>query len=344
MKLNPRPIRIEPAFVDREQIRAMFERYAPYRAVAAYAPEGVTDETGEEAKRPVLPWFRGNWAVGGKPLVDGAEAILGNKSFLEAARAAFGTPRVCPEMVVVNINAPMPASPTHMDNPSFYGATREDYPLPFLRVMGNSGLFEPWRVVRASTLSWFYEGAGGNFDYWPEGLDGPMRSEQSPFGNTALCADTDRIYHRIGPIGDPDAALPRMSAAAHIEPDGHDNWAILENGEVRGSYPSHAIRLSVLWKAEVRDRELSADSLTLDHIMAIFTANLRHRGVDFQMPPDPLADTPWILLLQRVYADPTDFSGKHEPHSGLILAHPSLPDTAADHLDRRCQPIHTDIV
>jgi hypothetical protein len=157
MKLNPRPIRIEPAFVDREQIRAMFERYAPYRAVAAYAPEGVTDETGEEAKRPVLPWFRGNWAVGGKPLVDGAEAILGNKSFLEAARAAFGTPRVCPEMVVVNINAPMPASPTHMDNPSFYGATREDYPLPFLRVMGNSGLFEPWRVVRASTLSWFYK-------------------------------------------------------------------------------------------------------------------------------------------------------------------------------------------
>jgi hypothetical protein len=330
MAFTAKPIRIEPAFDHREQIRSMFKQHAPYRAVTAYAPEGAVDETRQEAKRPVLPWFRGNWAVGGKPLVDGAEAILHNKSFLEAAGAAFGTSRVWPEMVVVNINAPMPASPTHMDNPSFYGATREHYPLPFLRVMGNSGLFEPWRVVRASTLSWFYEGAGGNFDYWPKGLGGPMRSEQSPFGNTALCADTDRIYHRIGPIGDPDAALPRMSAAAHIQPDGDDNWAILENGEVRASYPSHAIRLSVLWKAEVRDRELSADSLTLDRIMAIFTANLRHRGVDFQMPSDPLADTPWILLLQRVYADPTDFSGKYEAHSGLTVAHPSRPGRCSD--------------
>jgi hypothetical protein len=34
-------MRIEPAFADREQIRAMFERYAPYRALAAYAPEGI---------------------------------------------------------------------------------------------------------------------------------------------------------------------------------------------------------------------------------------------------------------------------------------------------------------
>ena len=74
MNVSPRPIRIEPAFADREQIRAMFERYAPYRALAAYAPEGLKDETHEEAKRPVLPWFRGDWALDGKPLVDGAEA------------------------------------------------------------------------------------------------------------------------------------------------------------------------------------------------------------------------------------------------------------------------------
>src|SRR5579863_9449502 len=154
MTLTPRPIRIEPAFDDPKQIRAMFERYAPYRAVAAYAPEGIKDEAHEGAK-PVLPWFRGNWAVGGKPLIEGAELILHNKNFLEAAKAAFDTARVDPECVLVNVNAPMPAGATHVDNPSFYGATREDYPLPFLRVMGSSGLFEPWRVVRASVLSWF---------------------------------------------------------------------------------------------------------------------------------------------------------------------------------------------
>jgi hypothetical protein len=95
-----------------------------------------------------------------------------------------------------------------------------------------------------------------------------------------------------------------------IQPHGEGNWIILENGDVRATYPSHAIRFSVLWKAEVRDRESSTDNLTLDRIMAIFTMDLRHRGADFQMPSDPLADTAWILLLQRIYADSTDSTGK----------------------------------
>jgi hypothetical protein len=310
MRLIPKPIRIEPAFDNREQIRAMFVRNAPYRALAAYAPEGVKEETLEEDKKPVLPWFRGDWALGGKPLVEGAEAILHNKRFLEAARAAFGTQLVYPEFVIVNINGPMPACTAHIDNPSFYGATRVDYPLPFLRVMGSSGLFEPWRIVRASTLSWFYEGSGGSFDYWTEGLDGPMQSEQPPFGNVALCADTDRMYHRIGPIGEPDAASPRMSAAALIQSDGDGTWSIFENGEVRATYPGHAIRFSILWKAAIGGRQSGADDLTLDRVMAIFTADLCHRRVNFQMPSDPLTDTTWILMLQRIYADPSATPGE----------------------------------
>jgi hypothetical protein len=176
--------------------------------------------------------------------------------------------------------------------------------------MGSSGQFEAWRVIQAGAISWFYEGTGGNFDYWPEGLDGPMLSEQPPFSNVALVADNDRMYHRIGAIGDPNAELPRISASAHTQPDGDGNWVILENGEIRATYPSQAIRLSVVWKAAVRDRELSTDNLTLDRIMAIFAADLRHRSVDFQVPSDPLADTAWILLLQRIYAGPTDSGGK----------------------------------
>src|SRR6516162_6393991 len=305
----PRTILIKPAFDDREQIRAMFARQAPYRTIATYAPEGINDEASEADKQSVPPWFRGDWALSGKPLVEGAEAILHNKHFLDAARTAFGTHRIDPEFVAVNINGPMPACTIHVDNPSFYGATRAVYPLPFLRVMGSSGLFEPWRVVRASALSWFYEGVGGNFDYWPEGLDGPMQSEQPPFGNVALCADTDRVFHRIGHIGDPDAASPRMSAAAQIHSSGNGSWSILENGEVHATYPSHAIRFSILWKAAIGDRESNGGDLTLDRIMAIVTADLRHRGVDFQMPSDPLTDTTWILLLQRIYAHPTATPG-----------------------------------
>jgi len=301
------PIRIEPAFDNREQIREMFKRHAPYRSIATYAPEGVVDETSQQAKRPVLPWFRGDWALAGKPLVEGAGLILHNKRFLQAARTQFGTSRVHPEFVVVNVNAPMPAGSTHVDNPSFYGATREDYPLPFLRVMGSSRLFERWRVVHASSISWFYEGEGGNFDYWPQGLDGPMLSEQPPFGNLSIIADTDRIYHRIGSVGDPHRELPRISPAAYIQPTGDGEWAIMENGEIRATYPEHMIRLSVLWKAEIRDEtqddELSSDHLTLDRIMGIFTADLRRQSVTFQMPSSPLTDSRWILLLQQIYVD-----------------------------------------
>ena len=311
MAFIPKPIRLEPAFEDREQIRELFERHAPYRAIAAYAPEGVVDETTHpQGGRSVLPWFRGNWALGGKPLVEGAEMILHNKRFVDAARAMFGTSLVYPEFVVVNVNAPTPAGTTHVDIPSFHGATRENYPLPFLKVMGSSGLFEAWRVVRAGAISWFYEGTSGSFDYWPEGLDGPMLSEQPPFGNIALMADNDRMYHRIGAIGDPSAELPRMSASAQIQPDDDGRWAILENGEIRANYPRRAIRLSVLWKAEVRDRALSIHDLTLDRIMAIFTADLRHRSMDFHVPSDPLGDTAWLLMLQRIYAEPTNSSRK----------------------------------
>ena len=301
-----KPMRIEPAFDNREEIRDMFDQHAPYRAIAAYAPGGIVDESKSPGtERSVLPWFRGNWALGGKPLVEGAELILHNKRFLDAAKALFGTPHVCPDFVVVNINGPMPAGTTHVDIPAFNGATRESYPLPLLRIMGISGLFEAWRVVQAGAITWFYEGRGGNFDYWPEGLDGPMLSEQPPFRNVALVADNDRMYHRIGVMGDPDGELPRMSSAAHIQPDCNGNWTVLENGEIVAMYPSNAIRFSVVWKATVGARELDKVALTFDRIMEIFTADLRHRSVEFKAPSDLLNDTEWLLSLQHIYADPS---------------------------------------
>jgi hypothetical protein len=294
---------IRTAFEDREAVRAMFARHAFYRAIAAYIPneavEGATKEAGELS---VLPWFRGNWTMGGEPLVEGAEVILHTK-VSRGGKDAFRDPSVFPEFVVVNVNAPMPAGSTHVDIPAFHGATRKDYPLPFLQVMGSSGLFEKW-LIQAGAVARFYEGVGGNFDYWPEELDGPRLSEQAPFGNVAVMADNDRMYHRIGPIGDPQAAPPRISAAAQIQRTEDGNWAIVENREVRATYPDDAIRLSLVWKAEVWDRMLKDNILSLDRIMGIFTTDLRRRNAHFDMPAHPLTDTAWLLLLQRTFADP----------------------------------------
>ena len=109
----------------------------------------------------------------------------------------------------------------------------------------------------------------------------------------------------LPPTGDCNVDLPQISALAKIHPDGDRNWTIFENGKVRATYPSHAIRFSVLWKAEVRDGESRHDNLTVDRTMEILVADLRNRGIDFQVPSDPLADTRWILLLQRIYAPRT---------------------------------------
>ena len=117
-----------------------------------------------------------------------------------------------------------------------------------------------------------------------------------------------------------------MSAAAQIHSNGDGNWSILENGEVRATYPYHAIRFSILWKAAIGDKQPNTGNLTLDRVMSIFTADLRHRRVDFQVSSDPLADTPWILLLQRIYADPTDSisMGSTKGHPELRVAGPAI--------------------
>src|SRR5262249_60340765 len=104
-------------------------------------------------------------------------------------------------LAVVNLNAPMPAGPTHVDVPTFRGATREQYPLGWQIAMGRSELFESWRIVQAGAVSWFYDGPKGNFEYWPEGLDGPMLTEQPPFRNLAIIGSYHGRYPRIGRVG-----------------------------------------------------------------------------------------------------------------------------------------------
>src|SRR5215472_4362449 len=290
---NPaRLIRIEPAFDDPDAVRALFERHAPYRTISEYIPY--------KPEQAAHPYFRGNWAVGGEPLVDGAETILHNHRFIDAARELFGSPKIRPTFIVVNLNAPMPAGPIHVDVPTFRGATREQYPLGWLIAMGGSELFERWRVIQAGAVSWFYDGPGGNFEYWPEGLNGPMRTEQPPFRNVAIMADNDRMYHRIGRVGTPCAPLPPMTAAAELHAVGGRTWAIVEGGEVRATYPYNAVRLSLVWKADL-DPEADSELLSLDLVMSIYIADLRKRGVDFLVPADPLSDKAWIATLDSVY-------------------------------------------
>jgi hypothetical protein len=104
------------------------------------------------------------------------------------------------------------------------GATRDRHPIQLLQAMGSSGLFEPWRVSEAGVVVWFYEGPGGEYEYWPDGLSGPKRSVRAPLSNSALVADNDRMYHRIGWVGEPAARIPTISPRAQIEHIAGTGW------------------------------------------------------------------------------------------------------------------------
>jgi hypothetical protein len=307
MERIARPVRIEPAFDDREHVRSLFYDCSPYPVLGVYVPDGVDDNAGATAGgTSVMPWFRGNWATGGSVAVPGVERILNNPRFLEAAKAAFGVEIVRPKTIVVNLTTPMPAGAPHVDIPSFRGATREHYPLRFLAAMGESRLFERWRVIEAGAISWFYDGPGGAFDYWPDGLDATMSTEKPPFANVAIVADNDRMFHRIGEVGALGAARPVIGPTAQIRAPDRGDWAIVDNGRTVATYRAGEVRLSVLWKAEVfadheAEKKAISDRLSLDRVMEILTNDLRRRGIEYVEPSDPLKSDAWVETLRRTY-------------------------------------------
>ena len=76
----------------------------------------------------------------------------------------------------------------------------------------------------------------------------------------------------------------------------------MEDGEIRATYPRNAIRFSVVRKATVRNGALDASWRFSRRTSAIEAWSTMCCQI-------PLADTVWILLLQRIYADPTAVIG-----------------------------------
>src|SRR5580692_10751477 len=202
-----------------------------------------------------------------------------------------------------------PAGHRHLagaDVPSFRGADRDRYPMQLLQAMAASGLFEDWRVAEAGVVWWNYQGPGGAYDYWPDGLDGPMRSEHPPFINSALVADNNRMYHRIGWIGDPAAAAPAFSAAAQISHHADGGWTIGDTGRAPVRYDDRDIRISILWKAQVSPGPESdaAAPLIPELIAGIISADLTRRGVQARGQMPSLSDQGWLDMVHSTYYVP----------------------------------------
>jgi hypothetical protein len=297
------PIRVDDVFDHPGDIRRLVECNGPYRTMASFLPDSAVRGRRAMAGEGVPPHFRATWAAGGRALADGAEVILRNPRLLRAASQLFGA-EVIPSTVAINVSAPMPAGAIHVDVPSFRGADRDRYPMQLLQAMAASGLFEEWRVAEAGAVFWSYQGRGGAYDYWPSGLDGPMCSEHPPFVNSALVADNNRMYHRIGRIGDPAATPPALSAAAQIGRHADGGWIVSDAGTSAVRYEDRDIRISILWKAKVSPGPGSASvaPLTPELITEIICADLTRRGI--QAPGQVMSDKGWLDLVHSAYYVP----------------------------------------
>jgi hypothetical protein len=301
------PLRIEPAYRDRDAVLARVQALGPYRLMSGLAGYGAL------SNMTSMPWFREHWALDGRPLVDGIEALLHDDRMRTAARRIFGAEVVRPATLLVNLMGPMAEGVPHVDTPSFRGLERNAVPIWLLLVMGASGLFARWQIRVAGAVTWFYDRPDGEFEYWPENRAGDSRLESGPFGNSAVITDSDRMFHRVRRIGAAGDSLSgaRFGAAARLHFDGGAEAVVMDGERVAARYPADQIRVSLLWKAlvfrtdaDARAFDTGSDDLSLERVVEIFSADLRARGIDHELPAEPLEDATWSKLLLERYPLP----------------------------------------
>jgi hypothetical protein len=284
---------------------SLVREHAPYSLMASLAGyEGFQGLTS--------PWFRAHWALDGRELVEGTGALLPNDRFIAASRAISGGEVVRPMSVLVNLMCPMASGEVaHVDTALFRGLRRGTFPTWLLVIMAASGLFDAWRVSTSGAITWFYDGPGGDYEYWPDGPDGPAERERSPFGNVAVVADNDRMYHRVSDVGRPedrleDGALPEGAQLCTADDGG---WLVVDgNGGAVHGYPAGTVRVSLLWKAMVFEDDLHAasfdeerDGLTLHRVVDVFLRDLDARGIRVTRPRDAFLDRDWQQALWKAY-------------------------------------------
>lgn len=294
-----KPVWLDPAFEDPDAVLALVRRSAPYPLSARVHKK---NDDGLD-----IPFFRIFWAHTRQVRVEGAEPFFHNERFMAAARESFDAGIIEPSAIMINLSCPTGGSPPHRDLPYFRGC--EKFPFWMLQCMGYSNRFHEWAVPIASTLSWFYAGEAGEFEYWPDGPDAPSASVQSPMWNVGVVSDNEYMWHRVGPVGpESDWLQPGdIKRECRLHAADANAWEIHDEGSVR-RFRGDQVRLSILWKAYAFKNQAAADeyhnrSNDLDHDMVrtIFEDDLRARSVPFSPTRDPVNDPDWKAVLQKTY-------------------------------------------
>ncbi|MCF8466533.1 MAG: hypothetical protein K9G33_03965 [Sneathiella sp.] len=299
------PVRLDPAFDDPEGVVELIKKGSPYKTLSA-----VHRNKGETSGG----WFRNFWALGGKVVFDGAEPFFHNDRFIEAAKKSFEAEVIRPVAMMTNLNLPAEGLPAHQDLPFFRGAQNREVPSWMLEPMGYSGLFHNWAVPVASAITWFYDGEGGEFEYWPDGLGAPSKTERPPYSNCCVLADNEYMWHRVGSVG-PEAERHRYDDFGHdatltLTPD--NRWRVEDEGKIVADLAYGEVRLSVLWKgycfkdeAEAAAYDDHSNDLSKDLIIDVFCDDLAARGIRTARPGDFWNDEAWKETITSVYKAPS---------------------------------------
>ena len=309
------PIIIDRVLPDPDLVRELLIRGTPYWTVQRYVKNlsemaSLSDAGNRGRKgRPmfIAPWFRGDWAYD-EPLVEGIEVFLEHEGFRHAAQKMFETALIVPQIVYVNLNPPIArVDPGHVDIPAFRGVDRTRYPVWLLATMLKSGLFDRWYIPSVTAVSWYYEGEGGGFTYWPNGpREAPVN--RPCISNSAVVGDNDYMFHRVEAVGPDERTLPKgLTLDSQLCWVG-DAWEVMEQGEVRARYAFADVRVSVSWKAQVfTDTEQRTlfqnhqDDLTLEQVVETFVEDLATKGTPLEQPTLPLNDRNFIDTLNAAY-------------------------------------------
>jgi hypothetical protein len=305
--MQAKPVRLEAVFADPEEIVRKVRARAPYPTVTAHHNIGDTMDW-----KGSFPWF--------KTHVDDP-AFLEVPAFVTAAKESFAAGIVRPTACAINLYGPMGSGPPHLDAPLYRGFSYRNAPIWFLMNMTYSGLFYDWMVPQASGLAWFYDGEGGEFEYWGDGAAAPPARVDAPMWNVGVMSDNEFMWHRVGPIG-PKALQERLHGALRASDKlhyvGDGAWEIRDGDRIVQRLAPREVRLSMLWKAQVfrdeahlasfEDRMLDLD---LRQVVHMYLEDLRAKGLNVDRPADPFADERWRRVLQATYAPPFDSAGEY---------------------------------
>jgi hypothetical protein len=229
-------------------------------------------------------YFRETYAYGDQIFAPGIEPLYHNRRLIDAARQIFGRPIVEPAIVYANILLPGQELAVHTDVPEFRGLNRKLHPQWLIVVAHHSGLFDEYRMPIATSVSWYQDTKGGEFAFYPDGIEGAARAYDVHF-NTAVIMDTDSVFHGVDRVMEIDRPIPQFLPRMRLHALGDGNWAVRDGEEEVARYRWDDMRFSVSWKAYCFRDEVERDAwrdhsrdLDADTVLQTLCDDLRERG------------------------------------------------------------------